>query len=109
MKNRVKHDKLEQALELLNEAAQEKKEELYDLIGGRYSHIKEVLNESAENGKTAIKHAKKTITKTLHDQQKKVRDIADDFDEKVHDNPWAVLGGVALAAFMVGFSVGHRK
>ncbi len=109
MKNRIKHDKLQQALELLNEAAQEKKEELYELIGGRYSHIKEILTEYADNGKTAANHVKKRFVRGLHNEEKKVMNMAEDLNERIHDNPLLFLGGVALSSFIIGFSLGHKK
>jgi hypothetical protein len=39
------NEKITEALELLSEAFKDKKDELYELIGDKYSNIKEVFNE----------------------------------------------------------------
>ena len=38
--NHVKRSKIQDALDLLNDAAQEKKEEVYELIGDKYESLR---------------------------------------------------------------------
>jgi hypothetical protein len=60
-------EKLHKALALLNDAAREKGEELRKVIAKKYTHLKSVLGEAAqdsgdwlkEKGKAAAKTAKK--------------------------------------------------
>ena len=43
--------KFEEALHLLNEAAREKKEEIQNLIGDKYTHIRGAIEETASKGR----------------------------------------------------------
>ena len=90
--------KFQEALELLNEAAKEKKEEIQNLVGNRYSHIKEALQ-----GATADRLA------DLEDFKKTAQDVAQGVDKNVRSNPWTYIGGAALGALLLGYILGSSK
>jgi ElaB/YqjD/DUF883 family membrane-anchored ribosome-binding protein len=109
MKSRYKNEKLHEVLEILNEAAKEKKAELYELIGEKYSTIAHALSDKAENGKHAVGKAKKQLIKTLQEEEERLLDKAKEVDRQAHENPWAFIGTVAFVSFLFGMRFGSRS
>lgn len=99
-----KTDKIQEALELLNGAAKDKQEELYQALENKYEDIKKTISEVTTVGKVAITKAKKKAEDALDNGQEMVRTKASEMNKKVHENPWLVVGGVALASFLLGFN-----
>ena len=79
--------KFEEALQLLNEAAKEKKEDVVKLLSEKYSHIKDALSEGRD----------------------KAGEVFEEVDEKVRKNPWPYIGGVAIGALLLGYILGNQK
>lgn len=109
MRTQVRKDKIQEALELLNDAAQEKKEEVFEMLGDKYEHLKELFESTAHNGEAIAGEAKKQIVKSLHQEEKKLKETAAEWDKKIHKEPWAFLGGVALGSLVLGLMLGHKK
>lgn len=101
--------KFEEALQLLNEAAREKKEEIQNLIGDKYSQLREVIEENAAKGRKNFRRAKNDTEEWLDEGGESLREVASDLDERVHDNPWGYLGGVAVGALLLGFILGSSS
>ncbi len=97
-----KHDKIHEALTLLNEAAKEKKDVLSEMIGDKYANVRDILQEKTEDGVEAATRLGKQLTKGLHAQKGKLKKGAHDLDQKIRKNPWTYIGGAALAAFVMG-------
>lgn len=91
MRTQIKKDKIEAALELLNAAAQEKKEEVFDVLGDKYEHLKEFFESAAHNGEAIAEQTKKQL------------------DKKVRKAPWAFLGGIALGSVVLGLILAGKK
>ncbi len=109
-------DKIRDALSLLEEAAREKKDELVRLIGGRYQHIHDVFEDSAQK----VDHVKERISEAVHEGEKRIedaikkgqhyfKDTIKHVDEEIHDKPVQYLTGVAVVALLVGYFWGSRK
>ena len=109
MRTQIRKDKIQEALELLNDAAQEKKDEVYELLGSKYESLKEVFENAAENGHELVGEAKKRIAKGLHAEEKKIKEIAAEMDKKIRRKPWVVLGSVALGSLVLGLIFGGKK
>ncbi len=109
MRTQIRKDKIQDALELLNEAAQGKKEEVFELLEDKYEHLKEIFESAASNGSAIVGDAKKQIFNSLHDEEKKLKEVATKWDKKVHKEPWMFLGGVALGSLVLGMILGHKK
>lgn len=109
MRTQIKKDKIEEALEFLNEAAQEKKEEVFELLGDKYEHLKDFFENAANNGEAMVGETKKQIVKSLHQEEKKIKEAASQWDKKVHREPWPYIGGVALGALALGLFLGRKK
>ncbi|MBF0479141.1 MAG: hypothetical protein HQL26_06625 [Candidatus Omnitrophica bacterium] len=90
--------KITEALELLNEAAKEKKNELKDLMSEKYLSMKQAVMEGANHGKQIIEEGKKKALETV-----KV------VDAQVRENPWPYIGGVALFSIVLGYFMGSKR
>ena len=101
--------KLTEALELLNEAAREKKDEIQKLIGDRYSDIQDAMHEVAAEGRRNFKKAKRVAEDVVEDGQEKVEKTLQSFDKKIRKEPWKYIGGTALGALVFGFLLGSSK
>ncbi len=101
--------KFEEALQLLNEAAKEKKDELQHLFSDKYSHIKEFLNETAAKNSASLNRVRKMTGEALSEGSERAKEIASEFDEKVHENPWTYIGGAAVGALLLGFILGNSR
>lgn len=108
MRAAMKKDKIQEALELLNEAAQQKKDDIYVLLGDKYEHLRDFFESAVENGETVAGQAKKKIVKGLHQEEKKIKEAVSSIDKKVRKQPWPVLGGVALGALVIGLVLGKK-
>ena len=101
--------KFEEALHLLNEAAKDKKDEIQGLLGEKYSHIKEAIQEVASDKVKEFNRFKKTAQAAMDQSGEKLKEITTDLDEKVHENPWAYIGGAAFGALLLGYILGSSK
>jgi len=98
IQNRTSNAKISEALELLNEAAKEKKEEFKGLITNRYAHIRDAMSSTVE-------HAQEVITQG----KEKVQEIAGDVDKRVHKDPWVYIAGAAAASLLLGYLMGSKR
>jgi ElaB/YqjD/DUF883 family membrane-anchored ribosome-binding protein len=89
--SRTSHAKINEALELLNEVARDKKDELQDLMTNKYSDIREAMTANIVQGK------------------EKVMAIAGDVDKRVHKDPWVYIAGTAAASLLLGYLMGSKR
>ncbi len=99
--------KLTEALELLNEAAREKKEEIQTLIGDRYSNIQDAMHDVAAQGRRNFKKAKRMAEGVVEEGQERFEEAIEGVNKDVRKNPWAYIGGAALGALLLGFVLGN--
>ena len=90
--------KISEALELLNEAAREKKDELQGLMVNKYAHIREAMSSGVEHAQEAIAQGRE-----------KVIEIAGDVDKRVHKDPWVYIAGAAAASLLLGYLMGSKR
>jgi ElaB/YqjD/DUF883 family membrane-anchored ribosome-binding protein len=102
-------EKLTEALDLINEALKQKKEEMWDLITDKYSDIKEVFEEKVEEGMKTVNKAKKNAYKAVEEGEEKIVETAKSLEKGIKDNPWPYLGGVAFGFLLLGFIMGGDK
>src|SRR3990167_1586834 len=101
--------KFEEALELLNEAAREKKEEIESLIADKYEHLSEAFGSSVKRNRKNFNRVKDFTEEDFFENTEKFQDMAAELDEKIRKNPWPYVGGAALAALLFGLLVGSGK
>jgi ElaB/YqjD/DUF883 family membrane-anchored ribosome-binding protein len=101
--------KIDEALQLLNEAARDKKDELRRLLGEKYLNIKDALTEVAMSNKDVLEDVKRMAADRIAEGREKVEEVISDVDTKVRQNPWPYIGGAAAAALLVGYIMGSSK
>jgi len=99
---RFEDKRINEALELLNEVAKDKKAELQNMVTDKYSSLKSVLGEVAEG----MQHQAR---ETYEHGKEKIKDLASKSDESVHKNPWQYLGGAAIGFLILGFFLGRSS
>lgn len=107
------NEKLAEALRLLEDAAKGKKEELRTLVSSKYRNLKDALGEAELDMSAAVAAARKrTMEAALQAKDVglvKAKEIAVDMDERVHEDPWPYIGGVAVTALLIGYILGRSK
>jgi ElaB/YqjD/DUF883 family membrane-anchored ribosome-binding protein len=93
---RFEDKRINEALELLNTVARDKKAELQAAMENKYTDLSSVVSAFTDQ-------MKNRATETFQASKQKVVDVASNIDKSVHKNPWAYIGGVAAAALMFGF------
>ena len=109
MKAHPKHDKIHEALNLLNEVAQEKKGELWETIVDKYAYVRDMVHNVTDEGLENASAARKDLLKALQAKEKELFATARKIDKQVREEPWKVVGGVALASLIAGIFLGRRK
>lgn len=107
--NSTSSKKFEEALQLLNDAAREKKDEIQNLLGDKYTDIRRIIEQAASKQQKNIKRAQRVAGEWLEEGEEKFREVAEDMDEKVHENPWQYIGGAAVGALLLGFILGSSS
>jgi ElaB/YqjD/DUF883 family membrane-anchored ribosome-binding protein len=102
MADKIEDKKINEALDLLNELAKEKKAELQGMVSEKYNHLKSVLGGASER----LQHQAKA---GLERGEETVKEFASTIDKSVHENPWPYLGGTALGFFILGLLLNRHK
>ena len=90
-KTNTSSENIAEALKLLEEAAEQKKDELKNLMSNKYTHLRDAFME-AEGGLArsladAKKHATDVATHAKDVSVEKAKEIAGDVDKKVQQGP----------------------
>jgi ElaB/YqjD/DUF883 family membrane-anchored ribosome-binding protein len=106
-------EKIAEALQLLEEAAKQKKVELQSLLSDKYTHLKDVIVETEGSLVKALADARKhAVEAALHAKDvsvEKAREVAHDVDKHVHRNPWPCLGGTVVVTLLLGYILGRKS
>lgn len=89
---------VKEALEIINNAAREGKEDLKSLIEN-YANLKEIFGNGRENA----------MTHKWQENKEKLQEKFDHLDTKVHENPWPFIGGVTVVALLIGYIMGNSR
>lgn len=101
--------KFEEALQLLNEAARDKKTEIQNLLGNKYQHIRETIQEAAADRAADFKRMRKQAQEAFEEGSERAKEVAADLDREVRKNPWPYIGGAAAGALLLGYILGASK
>ena len=93
---------LHSAMALLNDAAQKKRDEVRDLITGKYEDLRSVIADGAHASTGWIRHTGEAVAGTA-------KRAASTVNDSIHENPWPYIGSAALGALILGFWMGRRR
>ncbi len=99
---RTEDKRISEALELLNEVARDKKTELEAVVRSKYTDLTELMSALGDQ-------VKSRAAARFEAGKQKVVDVAGDVDESVHRNPWAYIGGAALAGLLLGLLLSRSR
>ena len=102
MSEKFDDKRIDEALQLLNEVAKEKRAELLDMVAKKYGNLKSALGGTAEK-------LQDQAQKTYAEGKEKVQELASTLDGNVHKNPWPYLGGTALGFLILGLIFGRSR
>jgi ElaB/YqjD/DUF883 family membrane-anchored ribosome-binding protein len=106
-------ENIAEALKLLEEAAEQKKDELKSVMSDKYTHLRGMILET-EKGFTRVlgdakKHAVEAVVHAKDVSVEKSRAVAQEVDKSVHTNPWAYIGGTAVVGLVLGFVLARSR
>lgn len=102
--------KIEEVIALLREAGQEKKEELYQLLGDKYAHLKQAFEAVAESGRTALTSTAQNVQRRIRTAERKVQRTASEMERKIKEHPLPFLVGASVAAYLLGkLKIGKKR
>jgi ElaB/YqjD/DUF883 family membrane-anchored ribosome-binding protein len=100
--DRFDDKRINEALELLNAVARDKKAELQAAMESKYTDLSSVVSEFTDK-------MKNRAVEKFESGKEKVVDVATDINKSVHKNPWAYIGGAAAASLIFGFLLGRSR
>jgi ElaB/YqjD/DUF883 family membrane-anchored ribosome-binding protein len=100
--DRIEDKRISEALELLNAVARDKKAELEAAVRSKYTDLTDLMSTLGDQ-------VKSRAAARFEAGKQKVVDVAGDIDESVHRNPWAYIGGAALAGLLLGLLLSRSR
>jgi ElaB/YqjD/DUF883 family membrane-anchored ribosome-binding protein len=105
--------KIAEALELLEDAAKQKKDELKSAMSDKYTHLKNAIVETEESLVKSLAHARtQAMEAAAHAKDvavDKACEVARGVDKSVHTNPWPYIGGTAAIGLLLGYILGRNR
>ena len=106
---KISNSKIAEALELLNEAAKEKRSEMKELMTDRYLHIKQAVLKGTTQGKQILDNAQHVSQEAISEVEETIKKTAAKVDKSVRENPWLYIGGVAVVSLLLGCFMGSKR
>jgi len=98
---------IEEALRLLEKAAEQKKDELKHVMADKYTHLRGLFTETesslVKSLADAKRHAAEAAARAKELGAEKTRELADEVDRKVRSHPWPIIGGTAVVSLLLGY------
>ncbi|WFB36662.1 DUF883 domain-containing protein [Kiritimatiellota bacterium B12222] len=106
--NKQDAQKINEALELLNEAAKGQKDELNSLLSDKYSDLKNSLSGLESTIEDKAGNAAERLRELKASAASQASETASQVDHKVHEEPWKTLGLTVLASLALGVFIGRK-
>jgi len=108
MATKQETQKINEALELLNEAARDKKDDLTKTVSDKYGDLKNALLEMESDIAGTAHQGARRLEELKEAAAQRARETARQVDQKAHEDPWKALGWSVAGAFVVGFLLGRK-
>ncbi len=102
------NEKIKEALELLNQAAKQKKVELKELANNKYTDLRQSFADIEQGLEGRIAEVVRRAEAYRDVGEEKMREVAGTLDKKAHDEPWKMMGWIATSSLIIGFLLGRR-
>jgi ElaB/YqjD/DUF883 family membrane-anchored ribosome-binding protein len=100
--DRFGEQRIDEALELLDTAARDKRAELSAALENKYTDLASVV-------RSVSNQVKDRATQKIVAGKQKVVEVATCIDRSVHENSWTYIAGAAGAAMLFGFFLGRSR
>ena len=108
--------KINEALEILEEAAKDKKEELNKLVGSGYANVRELFAEGLKKSSQAqeklgdaVSDGEKIVEETIQKGSMYVHDATNQLEKEIRNKPMLYLTIVSAASLFIGYLLGSKK
>lgn len=106
-------DKLQEAIDLVNQAIRAKEEDFHAALKQRAGDLDLAIDHVANEMKEWIDQAIVEVEAGIQKEKARLKvtgtQVLEKVEQSYHANPWAVLGGIALGAFVIGLSFPKDK
>ncbi len=100
--DRFDDKRINEALELLNEVAHDRKAELEAAVRNKYTDFTSLVSALSNE-------AKSRASEKFEAGKQEIVDVAGDIDQRVRRNPWGFIGGAALTGLLLGLLLGRSR
>lgn len=101
-------EKLREALELLSEAAHDRRDELKTLVDSKYQGLKSAISGAEGRAAEWVGDAAEKVVHAKDLSQERLQEAGKVIDKKVREEPWKAAGLVAATAFLLGYIIGRK-
>jgi ElaB/YqjD/DUF883 family membrane-anchored ribosome-binding protein len=106
-------ENIAEALKLLEEAAEQKKDELKSVMSDKYTHLRSMIMETEKGLGKALADAKQqaveAVLRAKEIGTEKGREVVQTVDKSVHTNPWPYIGGSAVIGLLLGVVIARSR
>ncbi|HBA84231.1 MAG TPA: DUF883 domain-containing protein [Verrucomicrobia bacterium] len=102
-------EKINEALELLNQAVKEKKTEIRNLVSEKYGELSTMFSSVGEEVSGHMQGASEALRDIQNRSKERAKELAEEMDHRVHESPWTSLGFAALGALVIGYVLGRKE
>ena len=74
-----------------------------------YMNKEDDLQAAVKEGEDRVKGVVHELENKLKKGQEQAQKAFENVDKKLHENPWPIVGGVAIGCILLGFIMGSRR
>lgn len=104
---------INEALKLLNEAADNSAEEIREMVSRDYQGLRQIFAEGRHEVGGTLRELKsaavESVTQVKDRAVAATKETAKSIDEGAHRNPWSYVAGASVLAAFVGFLMGRKS
>lgn len=102
-------NRIDDALEILNQAAKDKQEEFSKILTDKYSDLRDAVLGSVKGQAESFQELRGKIEETFQESGEILRETASELDREVRENPWPYVSAAAAAGLLLGFILSRSR